>query len=62
MEDTKCPKEVKYNAVALVKNILQWNIKSVGDHFRSSELRVEIGKLDQDLELVQQMNELLECR
>ena len=62
MEETKCPKEVKYNAVSLVKNILQWNIKSIGDYFRSSELRVEIGKLDQDLELVQQMNELLECR
>jgi hypothetical protein len=48
--------------VSLVKNLLQWNIKSVGDHFRSSELREEIGKLDQDLELVQRMTELLDRR
>jgi len=59
MEESKCPKEVKYNAVSLVKNILQWNIQSIKDHFSTPELREEIGKLDQDLDIVQQMMKLL---
>ena len=57
MEETKCPKEVKYNAISLVNSVLQWRIQGVSDHFRQPQLREELGKFD--LEIVQQMVELL---
>ena len=57
MEEAKCPKEVKYNAVSLVNSVLQWRIQGVSDHFSLPHLRKELGKFD--LEIVQQMMELL---
>ena len=57
MEEAKCPKEVKYNAISLVNSILQWRITGISDHFTQPQLREELGKFD--LEIVQQMMELL---
>ena len=57
MEEAKCPKEVKYNAISLVNSLLQWRIPGVSQHFSVPQLREELGKFD--LEIVQQMMELL---
>ena len=57
MEETKCPKEVKFNAISLVNSILHWKIPGVSDHFSLPQLREELGKFD--LEIVQQMMELV---
>merc|ERR550539_469199 len=39
MEETKCPKEVKFNAISLVNSVLQWRIPGVSDHFSLPQLR-----------------------
>ena len=57
MEEAKCPKEVKYNAISLVNSLLQWRIPGLSEHFSQPQLREELGKFD--LEIVQQMMELL---
>ena len=57
MEEAKCPKEVKFNAISLVNSILQWRIQGVSDHFSQPQLREELSKFN--LEIVQQMIELL---
>ena len=59
LEEEKCPLQVKYNAMSLVKSILQWDIASIKDQFSRAGLREEMGKFDQDTELVQQMMKLL---
>ena len=59
LEEEKCPRPVKYNAISLVNSILQWDIPSIKEHFSKAGLREEMEKFDQDLELVQQMKKLL---
>ena len=59
MEEEKCPKQVKYNAISLVNSILQWDDQSIKDHFCKHELKEEIRKFDGDLDIVQKMMELM---
>ena len=53
----KCPKEVKFNAITLVRNIVQWNIVSVSSYFQNLSAKLEPFK--DDLELVGDIQRML---
>merc|ERR1712211_188521 len=58
MEESRCPKEVKYNAITLMHNILKWNMISVSEHFQIIDPH-SIQKYENDLPIIQEMKDLL---
>lgn len=50
LDQAKCPREVKFNAITLVHNILKWNIDSVSSYFQNLASKLEPYK--SDLEIV----------
>jgi len=41
LEEGKCPREVKFNAITLVHNILKWNIVSVSSKFQNLSSKLQ---------------------
>jgi len=59
MDETKCPKEVKYNAITLASNILKWDISSITEQMKQSNLIEKLNSFS-ELTLAIEMQQLLQ--
>ena len=59
LEEAQCPKEVKYNAISLVFNILKWNLTSISEQFKQSGIQEKLCSYESELSFIQDMRTLL---
>ena len=59
LEEEKCPKEVKYNAITLASNILKWDISSITEQMKQSNLIEKLNSFS-ELTLAIEMQQLLQ--
>lgn len=59
LEEDKCPKEVKYNAISLIFNIMKWNLNSISEQFKQSGIQEKLSPYESDLAFIGELKALL---
>ena len=59
LEEEKCPKEVKYNAISLIFNIMKWNLNSISEQFKQSGIQEKLSPYESDLAFIGDLKALL---
>merc|ERR1712228_96132 len=59
LQEDKCPKEVKYNALSLIYNIMKWNLTSISEQFKQSGIQQKLSPYESDLSFIGDLSALL---
>jgi len=52
LQEEQCPKEVKYNAISLIFNIMKWNLNSISEQFKQSGIQEKLAPYESDLAFI----------